>query len=59
MLIKNILAGFGIRSQFVNMIYTELMKYEFVSYADVLTLYYGRSEGNYKKYAAKVDIASN
>lgn len=48
---KNIFAGFGVRSEFVNLIYTELMKREFVSYADVLALYCGRPKGYYKKYA--------
>lgn len=44
---KSIFAGYGIRSEFVNLIYTELMKREFVSYADVLALYCGRSKGYY------------
>ena len=48
---KNIFAGFGVRSEFVNLIYTELMKREFVSYADVLALYCGRSKGYYNKMA--------
>jgi len=48
---KNIFAGFGVRSEFVNLIYTELMKREFVSYADVLALYCGRPKGYYKKIA--------
>ena len=39
---KNIFAGIGIKTTFVNLIYTELMKREFVSYADVLDLYCGR-----------------
>ena len=48
---KNIFAGFGVRSEFVNLIYTELMKREFVSYADVLALYCGRPKGYYDKVA--------
>ena len=36
---KNIFAGFGARSEFVNLIYSELMKREFVSYADILAIY--------------------
>ncbi len=48
---KNIFAGFGVRSEFVNLIYTELMKREFVSYADVLALYCGRPKGYYNKIA--------
>jgi hypothetical protein len=49
MFAKNIFAGFGIKSGFVNLIYAELMKREFVSYADVLALYYGRPKGYYDK----------
>ena len=48
---KNIFAGFGVRSEFVNLIYNELMKREFVSYADVLALYCGRPKGYYTKMA--------
>ena len=55
MLTKSIFAGFGIRSEFVNLIYNELMKHEFVSYADILTLYYKRPQGYYEKYACKYE----
>ena len=48
---KNIFAGFGVRPEFVNLIYLELMKREFVSYADVLALYCGRPKGYYDKMA--------
>ena len=48
---KNIFAGFGARSEFVNLIYTELMKREFVSYADILAIYYKRPKGYYEKKA--------
>ena len=48
---KNIFAGFGARSEFVNLIYSELMKREFVSYADILALYCKRSKGYYEKKA--------
>ena len=48
---KNIFAGFGVRSEFVNLIYLELMKREFVSYTDVLALYCGRPKGYYDKMA--------
>ena len=44
---KNIFAGVGVRSEFVNLIYAELMKREFVSYADILALYCRRPEGYY------------
>ena len=49
--IKNIFSGFGARSQFVKLVYSELMKREFVSYADIMTLYYGRPKDYYKKIA--------
>ena len=48
---KNIFAGFGARSEFVNLIYKKLMKREFVSYADVLASYCGRPKGYYDKMA--------
>lgn len=48
---KNIFAGFGIRAEFVNLIYRELMKREFVSYSDVLALYCGRPKGYYDRIA--------
>ena len=48
---KNIFAGFGARSEFVNLIYTELMKREFVSYADILAIYCKRPKGYYEKKA--------
>jgi len=48
---KNIFAGIGVRSEFVNLIYTELMKRDFVSYADILALYCGRPKGYYNKIA--------
>ena len=48
---KNTFAGFGARSEFVNLIYSELMKREFVSYADILALYCKRPKGYYEKKA--------
>ena len=48
---KNIFAGFGVRSEFVNLIYMELMKREFISYADILTIYYRRPKGYYDRIA--------
>ena len=48
---KNIFAGFGARSEFVNLIYLELMKHEFVSYADILAIYCKRPKGYYDKVA--------
>ena len=46
---KNIFAGSGARSEFVNLIYAELMKRGFIGYADILTLYYKRPKGYYNK----------
>lgn len=51
MLTKNIFAGSGARVAFVNLIYSELMKHDFVSYADILALYWGRPKGFYTKMA--------
>ena len=48
---KNIFAGFGVRSEFVNLIYSELMKRDFVSYADILAIYCKRPKGYYNKMA--------
>ena len=48
---KNIFAGFGARSEFVNLIYSELMKREFVSYADILALHCGRPKDYYHRIA--------
>jgi len=48
---KSIFAGFGVRSEFVNLIYSELMKRVFVSYADILALYCKRPKGYYDKIA--------
>lgn len=48
---KNIFAGFGIRSEFVNLIYSELLKRKFVSYVDILALYCGRPKEYYEKIA--------
>lgn len=48
---KNIFAGNGIRSQFVNLVYQMLMKREFVSYADVLMSYYNRPEDYFDNHS--------
>ena len=48
---KNIFAGSGARSEFVNLIYGELMKRDFISYADILALYFKRPKGYYDKIA--------
>lgn len=46
---KNIFAGFGLRTEFVNRIYSELMKRDFLTYADVLAAYHERPQGYYEK----------
>lgn len=48
---KNIFSGFGVRSEFVNLIYSELLKRGFVSYADILAIYCKRPKGYYDKMA--------
>lgn len=48
---KNVFVGFGVRSEFVNLIYSELMKREYVSYADILSLYHRRPKGYYEQKA--------
>jgi hypothetical protein len=48
---KNIFAGFGVRSEFVNLIYMELMKREYVSYSDILAIYCCRPKGYYDHMA--------
>lgn len=46
---KNIFAGSGVRKEFVNLIYKELMKRKFVAYADILASYYGKPTEYYDK----------
>ena len=46
---KNIFGGYGLKAQFVNLIYQELMKREFVTLADILCLHYGREKNYYEK----------
>ena len=48
---KNIFSGFGLKSEFVNLIYQELMKGQMLSYADILSIYYGREVGYYDRIA--------
>ena len=53
---KNIFAGFGLRTEFVNRIYNELMKRNFLTYADVLAAYYGRPQGYYDKLSCNSEV---
>ena len=48
---KNIFAGYGLKAEFVNLIYNELMKHKFLTYVDILALYYKRPQGYYEQYA--------
>ena len=48
---RNIFSGFGLKSEFVNLIYQELMKGHFLTYADILSIYYGREAGYYDRIA--------
>lgn len=52
-----IFAGFGARSEFVNLIYTELMKREFVSYADILAYIVKGPKAIMKKRHAIANLA--
>ena len=53
---KNIFGGYGLRAQFVNLIYQELMKREYVTLADILCLYYGREKNYYEKRTCSSEI---
>lgn len=44
---KNIFGGVGQKTRFIQLIYQELMKRVFVSLADILCIYYGRSPDYY------------
>ena len=46
---KNIFAGTGTKTTFVNIIYGELMKREFVTLADILCIFHKREKGYYEK----------
>lgn len=48
---RNIFSGFGLKSEFVNLIYKELMKGQFLTYADILSIYYEREIGYYDRIA--------
>lgn len=53
---NNIFAGIGIKSQFVKLIYMELMKRDFVSLTDILVLYYQKDKDYYKTFACSKEI---
>jgi len=47
MMSKNIFGGYGVKAQFVNLIYQELIKGGWVSLTDILSLYHGRDTSYY------------
>jgi hypothetical protein len=49
--IKKIFAGFGVHLRFVNMMYTDLIKGEFVNHANILVLYCGSHQCYYDNVA--------
>lgn len=53
---KNIFGGFGLRAQFVNLIYQELMKRDFVSNIDILCIYHKRPQEYYINHSYNSEI---
>lgn len=53
---NNIFAGIGIKSQFVKLIYQELMKRDFVSLTDILVIYYKKDKDYYKRFSCSKEI---
>ena len=53
---KNIFGGYGLKAQFMNLIYQELMKREYVTLADILCLHYGREKNYYEKKTCSSEI---
>jgi len=53
---NNIFGGYGSKAQFVQLIYQELMKREFVSLADILCIYYGRTPDYYTHHTYNSEI---
>ena len=56
MVSKNIFSGFGLRAQFVSLIYQQLMKREWVTFVDILCLHYGRERTYYEKNTLTSEI---
>jgi len=52
----NIFSGDGLKASFAKLVYEELMKRQFVSYADILTIFYNREAGYYDKFAPSREI---
>ena len=53
---KNIFGGFGLKAQFVNLIYQELMKRDFVSNIDILCIYHKRPQEYYINHSYNSEI---
>ena len=53
---KNIFGGYGLKAQFVNLIYQELMKRDFVSNIDILCIYHKRSSEYYVNHSYNSEI---
>ena len=53
---KNIFGGYGLKAQFVNLIYNELMKRDFVSNINILCIYHKRSPEYYITHSYKSEI---
>ena len=53
---KSIFAGSGLRTEFVNRIYNELIKGKFLTYADILASYYGRPKDYYNQKTYKSEL---
>ena len=53
---KNIFGGFGLKAQFVNLIYQELMKRDFVSNIDILCIYHKRPQEYYINHSFNSEI---
>lgn len=53
---KNIFGGFGLKAQFVNLIYQELMKRDFVSNIDILCIYHKRPQEYYNNHSYNSEI---
>ena len=52
----NIFSGNGMKAQFVNVIYHELMKREWITLADILRLYHRRDKAYYEKRARTSEV---
>ena len=52
----NIFSGNGMKAQFVNVIYHELMKREWITLADILRLYHRRDKAYYEKRAITSEV---